>query len=116
MALENLAERFNFRGKLAYFVEDNSYIWDERKVLTEPIEVADALFEFITELAMSQDPLLDSLLDVFRDYVWVAFFWKRLLKTAAQFPDIFAPRLFELCTAKPIQIHNETSYELSLCF
>ena len=114
VALENLAETFNFRGKLAYFVEDNSYIWDEGAVLDEPIEVADALFEFITELAMSQDPLLDSLLDVFRDYVWVAFFWKRLLKTAVQFPDIFAPRLFELCTAKPIQIHHETSYELAL--
>ena len=114
VALENFAETFNFRGKLAYFVEDNSYIWDEGKVLAEPIEVADALFEFITELAMSQDPLLDSLLDVFRDYVWVAFFWKRLLKTAVQFPDIFAPRLFELCTAKPIQIHHETSYELAL--
>ena len=114
VALENFAETFNFRGKLAYFVEDNSYIWDEGKVLAEPIEVADALFEFITELAMSQDPLLDSLLDVFRDYVWVAFFWRRLLKTAVQFPDIFAPRLFELCTAKPIQIHHETSYELAL--
>ena len=114
VALENFAETFNFRGKLAYFVEDNSYIWDEGKVLAEPIEVADALFEFITELAMSQDPLLDSLLDVFRDYVWVAFFWKRLLKTAVQFPDIFAPRLFELCTAKPMQIHHETSYNLGL--
>ena len=114
VALESLAETFNFRGKLAYFVGDDSYIWNEGKVLAEPIKVADALFEFITELAMSQDPLLDSLLDVFRDYVWVAFFWKRLLKTAAQLPNIFAPRLFELCTAKPIQIHHETSYELDL--
>ena len=114
VALENLAERFNFRGKLAYFVEDNSYIWDEGEALDEQIEVADALFEFITELAIREDPLLDSLLDVFRDYVWVAFFWKRLLKTAAQFPDIFAPRLFEICTAKPMQIHYETSYNLAL--
>jgi len=114
VALEDLAETFNFRGKLAYFVEDNSYMWDEGEVLDEPLEIADGLFEFITELAMSQDPLLDSLLDVFRDYVWVAFFWKRLLKTAAQFPDIFAPRLFELCTTKPMQIHHETSYELAL--
>ena len=113
VALESLAETFNFRGKLAYFVEDDSYIWDEGKTLAEPIKVADALFEFITELAMSQNPLLDSLLDVFRDYVWVAFFWKRLLKTAVRFPDIFAPRLFELCTAKPMQIHHETSYELA---
>ena len=79
----------------------------KERTLAEPIKVADALFEFITELAMSQNPLLDSLLDVFRDYVWVAFFWKRLLKTAVQFPDIFAPRLFELCTAKPVQIHHE---------
>ena len=114
VALEDLAETFNFRGKLAYFVEDDSYIWDEGKVRAQPIEVADALFEFITELAMSQDLLLDSLLDVFRDYVRVAFFWKRLLKTAGQFPTIFAPRLFELCTAKPMQIHHETSYELAL--
>ena len=112
--LESLAETFNFRGKLAYFVEDDSYIWDEGKTLAEPIKLVDALFEFITELAMSQNPLLDSLLDVFRDYVWVAFFWKRLLKTAVQFPDIFAPRLFELCTAKPVQIHHETSYALAL--
>ena len=112
--LEDLVETFNFRGKLVYFVEDYSYIWAEGKVRAQPIEVADTLFEFITELAMSQDPLLDSLLDVFRDYVWVAFFWKRLLKTAAQLPNIFAPRLFELCTAKPIQIHHETSYELAL--
>ena len=114
VALESLAETFNFRGKLAYFVEDNSYIWDEGKTLAEPIKLVDALFEFITELAMSQNPLLDSLLDVFRDYVRVAFFWKRLLKTAVQFPDIFAPRLFELCTAKPVQIHHETSYNLGL--
>ena len=95
-------------------MEDYSYIWNEGKARAQPIEVADALFEFITELARSQDSLLDSLLDVFRDYVWVAFFWKRLLKTAVQFPTIFAPRLFELCIAKPIQIHHETSYELAL--
>ena len=114
VALENLAERFNFRGKLAYFVEDGSYVWEEQEYTDEPIKMADALFEFITELAMLQDPLLDSLLGVFRDYVCVAFFWKRLLKTAAQFPDIFTPRLFELCTAKPMQIHHETSYDLAL--
>ena len=114
VVIENLAETFNFRGKLAYFVEDDSYIWDEGEVLDEPIKVADALFEFITELALSKDPLLNSLLNVFRDNVWVAFFWKRLLKTAVQFPAIFAPRLFELCTAKPVQIHHETSYNLGL--
>ena len=106
-------DMFNFRGKRSYFVEDNGYAWDERRIfLAEPIKMANALFEFITELAMSEDPLLDSLLDVFRDSVEVAPFWKRLLKTAAQFPEVFAPRLFELCTARPIQMSDEVFYEL----
>ena len=80
----------------------------------KPIEAADALFEFIEELAKSEDSRLDLILDVFRDEVMVAFVWKRLLKTAAQFPKVFAPRLFELCIAEPIQMHLETSYELRL--
>ena len=112
--LKDMIETFNFRGKLAYFVEDGSYIWDARNSSDEPIEMADALFEFIRELAMSEDPCLDILLDVFRDEVVVAFFWKRLLKTAAQFPKVFAPRLFELCIAEPIQRYPETFYELGL--
>ena len=114
--LEDLIETFNFRGQLAHFVVDGSCIWDERKSRNEPVEMANALFEFIAELARSEEslPLLDSLLDVFRDNVYVAFFWKRLLKTAAQFPKVFAPRLFELCIAKPIQTCNEALYELRL--
>ena len=112
--LQDMIKTFNFRGKPAYFLEDGSYIWDAQNSSDEPIEMADALFEYIGELAMSEDPRLDSLLDVFRDEVIVAFFWKRLLKTAAQFPKIFAPRLFGFCIAKPIQLHLETSYELGL--
>ena len=61
---------------------------------------------------MSEDSRLDLILDVFYDEVVVAFFWKRLLRTASQFPKIFAPLLFELCIAKPILRGNDTSYEL----
>ena len=111
---EELIETFDFRGKSVYFVEDSSYMWDEQQYTDEPIKMADTLFEFISELAVSGDLRLDSLLDIFRDEVWVAFFWKRLLKIASQFPKIFAPRFFELCIAKPIQIRFETSYELGL--
>ena len=107
-------EMFNFRGKPTHFVQDHSYIWDAQISSDEPIELADALFEFIAELARSEDACLDSLLDVFRDEVVVAFFWKRLLKTGSQFPKIFAPRLFELCIAVPIQRHSEALYELCL--
>ena len=112
--LEDLTETINFRGKHAYFVQDNSYIWDEQQHRDEPIEIADALFEFIAGLAKTEDSLLDSLLDVFRDHVWFAFFWKRLIKTACMFPKVFAPRLFELCTAKPILMGNDALYELGL--
>ena len=105
---------FNFRGKPTHFVQDHSYIWDAQNSSDEPIEMADVLFKFIGELAISEDSRLDLILDVFRDEVWVAFFWKRLLKTAAQFPKVFAPRLFELCIAEPIQRHSEAFYELGL--
>ena len=113
---QDLIETFEFRGIRTYFVPDNSHIWDETSYPDEPIEIADELFKFIAELASSQNSLshLDPLLDVFRDEVWVAFFWKHLLKTATQFPKVFAPRLFELCIAKPIQLSNDALYELGL--
>lgn len=111
--LKDLEETFEFRGKSAYFMRDNSYIWDDPRH-DEPIEIADNLFAFITNLAESKDFSLDSLLDVFCDHVRVAFFWKRLLKTAAQFPEIFAPHLFEICIAKPIQKGSDVLHELGL--
>ena len=111
---DDLIETFNFRGKPASFVQDESFIWDAGGYTDKPIEIADALFEYVGELAMSEDSRLDSLLDVFRDEIWVAFFWKRLLKSASQFPKVFALRLFELCIAESIQMHLETSYELGL--
>ena len=114
MVLEELIERFNFRGKSACFIGDNSEIWDAQKARAEPIKMANALFDFIVELGRSEDPRLDTLLDVFRDEVVVAFFWKRLLKTAAESPKVFARYLFELCIAKPIQVYPETFYELGL--
>ena len=109
---EDSVETFNFRGGSAYLLEDGSDSWDKREILSEPIEMAEALFKFIVELAVSEDSLLDSLLEVFRDHVRVAFFWKRLLKTGAQFPEVFASRLFELCVAKPIQMSSDVLYAL----
>ena len=113
---EDLIQTFEFRGNRTHFVQDNSYIWDETSYSDKPIQIADELFKFIAALASSQDSLsrLDSLLDVFRDEVWVAFFWRRLLKTADQFPKVFVPRLFDLCIAKPIQLGNEVVHELGL--
>ena len=116
MTIEELNEPFNFHEKTANFLQDHSYIWDAQNSSDESIEMADTLFDYMSELAKSEDQhnLLDSLLDVFIDHVLAAFFWKRLLKTGSQFPKVFAPRLFELCLAKPILLYLEASYELGL--
>ncbi len=116
MTIEELNEPFNFHEKTANFVQDHSYIWDAQNSSDESIEMADTLFDYMSELAKSEDQhnLLDSLLEVFIDHVLAAFFWKRLLKTGSQFPKVFAPRLFELCLAKPILLYLEASYELGL--
>ena len=116
VTLNDLIETFNFRGKAAYFIEDGSHIWDAREYSDEPIEMAESIYEYIEELATSEesDTCLESLLDVFRDNVVVAFFWKKLLLIGSEFPKVFASRLFELCIAKPIQLHSECFYELGL--
>lgn len=116
VSLKEIGKLFNFRNRDAYFVEDGSYIWNEQKSTDEPIEMAETIFEYMAELSRSEEsiPLLDSLLDIFRDNVVVAFFWKRLLLLGSQFPKVFASRLFELCIAKPIQLHPECFYELGL--
>lgn len=54
------------------------------------------------------------MLDVFRDHVQMAFFWKRLLETGSKSPEFFVPFLFELCIAYPIQVGNETAHDLGL--
>ena len=112
--LQDMVEPFGFQGKTAYFLPDLSHMWDDREMLDEPIEMADALFEFILELATTKESIsrLNSLLDAFRDEVWVAFFWKRLLNAAGQYPKVFAPRLIDLCIAKPILAGNDTLFEL----
>lgn len=111
---EDIPEHFTFGGKQANYVADGSYIWDEGAYADEPIKMADSLFEFVVQSASSQDnlPLLDSILDILRDEVWMAFFWRRLLRVAAEVPEVFAPRLFELCVARPVQTHSETVWDL----
>ena len=109
---EGSRQIFSFRGRLVHLVEDRSHIGDDRGMLAEPVKMADTLFEFIKELATSKDPLLDSVLDVFYDHAEVAFFWKRLLRVATQFPETFAPHLLELFAAKPIQMNDVVFYQL----
>ncbi|MFA5822562.1 MAG: ATP-binding protein [Thermodesulfovibrionales bacterium] len=114
--LKDLTEKFQFRGKTSHYLPDSSFIWDEMEYNDEPIKMANELYMFITELASSEARLseLDTLLDVFIANVKVAFFWRRLLETAARNPKVFAQRLYELSIAQPIQMGEETVRELGV--
>ena len=111
--LERDTEHFVFRGQLASYLSDGSYAWDQSHT-DEPVKMADSLFAFIDKLVDNKTRFndLDDLLNEFRDHVVVAFFWKRLLESGCRAPRVFAPRLFELCIAKPVLIGNETLQEV----
>ncbi|HZH29204.1 MAG TPA: hypothetical protein VEY11_00300 [Pyrinomonadaceae bacterium] len=110
---EELAEQFSFRGGVARYLPDGSYAWDQ-SYIDETLKMADSLFSFINKAAVTEAALdkLDFILDEFRDSVLVAFFWKRLLELGSRTADVFAPRLFELCIARPILLGNETLQEV----
>lgn len=114
--IDDLKQRFLFRGKEAFYFLDSSYIWDESTYHEKPMEIADEVFRYLYELSKSENNAekVASLLDVFRDNVQMAFFWKRLLKTGSRSPSFFVPFLFELCIANPVQVENETVHDLGL--
>ncbi len=113
--LEDLTEKFQFRGKTAHYLPDGSYIWDRNHYVDQPIKMADELFNYIKELSNSEKAHgeLESLIDVLRENVLVSFFWKRILSAALENPMVFSSYLFDLCKAKPIQTNTETNYELA---
>ncbi len=112
--LEDETKHFEFRGKKAFYISDGSYIWDEGPYMDHPIEMSIELFNYISNTASNSERKieLDCLLNIFRDSVYVAFFWKRLLRTASKEPKIFAEFLFDLCVARPVQMGAETLKEL----
>jgi hypothetical protein len=88
-------------------------IWDTSGYTEEPIKIADELFKFIENSAERKDiTLIAIFVKIFTENVKVTFFWRRLLITAAKYPEIFAINLFELCTAKQILSNSETINEI----
>lgn len=108
-----LTEQFTFRGGMARYLPDGSYAWDLSHG-DEPVKLADSLFSFMEKVAKGEGDLdkLDPILDEFRESALVAFFWRRLLETGSRAPEVFAPRLFELCVARPILLGNDALQEV----
>jgi DNA polymerase III delta prime subunit len=107
--LHHLVKEFSFRGKQAHYIPDLSYIWG-RHHFDDYLKMGNALFEYIAKLTSKDE--IESLLDIFRDNAWIAYFWAKLLHIGTQNPKLFAPYLFELCIARPMQTGDDTIYQL----
>ncbi len=106
--IDDVTERFAFRGRTALYMRDLSYSW-EAGHRDEPIEMADQLFRHVEAIANAGDVAsIEGLLDLFATEVRCAFFWKRLLESGSRVPSIFAGRLFELAVAEPVLKNSET--------
>ncbi|MCG9127274.1 hypothetical protein JT359_06680 [Candidatus Poribacteria bacterium] len=110
--LNELMQTFVINNQETTYLEDGSYLWDAQEYTDNPIEMADVFFEYIQKLGESNNQELDKILKEFYNYVQVAFLWKRLLKIAVKSPNLFIPRLFELCLAEPILNGNDVIPEL----
>ncbi|HEV7642786.1 MAG TPA: AAA family ATPase [Pyrinomonadaceae bacterium] len=101
---------FLFRGGQAKYLADRSYFWDG-SYREGPIELAGRLFSFIDGIASTKERIddLERVLDVFRDFAIVAFFWKRLIESGTRSPEFFSSYLIELCIAPPVLRGPDTS-------
>ena len=85
--IDDVTERFAFRGHTALYVRDLSYSW-EAGHRDEPIEMADQLFRHIEASATAGDLVsIEGLLDLLATEVRCAFFWKRLLESGSRVPS-----------------------------
>ncbi len=107
--LKDVIEEFSFRGKQSRYIPDMSYFWGDHHY-DDYLKLGTALFEYLAGLTSNSE--IESSLNIFRDEVWVAYFWREFLDAGARNPSIFAQYMFELCVARPIQTGNETIWEL----
>lgn len=113
--IEDLYEKFKFRNGESVYLTDNSYIWGNNISHHEPLEIAEILFSYIEKLAKEKNiVLLTKILDIFRDNVYAAFFWSRLLETASNAPDILAKELYDLCISPQVLTGSDTIYSIGL--
>lgn len=112
-SLSDLGNNFVFNNNEITIYLDHCIAWDTCGYTEEPIKIADELFKFIETRAEQKDSeFIDCLIQIFGENVKVAFFWRRLLITAAKYPDVFAEKLFDLCIAKPILCGSDTIREI----
>ncbi|MFC1554872.1 hypothetical protein ACFL7D_09575, partial [candidate division KSB1 bacterium] len=108
-------DELNFRNRKSIYFPDYSSIWASNISHNEPLEMAEALFNYIEKLSEEKSiNLLMRLLDIFRDNVWVTYFWSRLLKTASNIPEILAKELYDLCISPLVLTGLDTMYSVGL--
>jgi hypothetical protein len=100
---EDLMLQFQFRGGTANYVEDNSVIWDETSYPDRELQIADEIFNWLSDAAKNNRTAdIEGFLETFKANSNLAFLWSRLLAVAATHPAMLGQHLWELAKAKPI--------------
>jgi hypothetical protein len=107
----DVTQQFNFRGGVASFMQDGSFIWDQGHEHYAPTQMADHFENAVVKVSHSPSSL-ESILGLFRDGARSAFLWRRLLRIAGQIPERLIDPVYELCVAEPILTGLDTLYEI----
>ena len=75
--------------------------------------MVDAVFDYIKSFAYKKEKNdLISVLMVLAANITVAYFWRRLIVIAQDFPRVFSKYIIDLSMARPVLLHSETSTEI----
>jgi hypothetical protein len=100
---DDLVLQFRFWGGTANYVEDNSVIWDETSYPDRELQIADEIFNWLSDAAKNNRTAdIEAFLETFKANSNLAFLWSRLLAVAATYPAMLGQHLWELAKAKPI--------------
>jgi len=115
-SLQERIQIFSFHGKEAKFLEDFCYIWSDLDLPHEPESIMQTnIRDKILEISADPDnkSQINIILNEFGGHAAVAILWRDLIKIVASNPKVFSSVLFDLSTAKPLQLHSETIDELA---
>ncbi len=110
---DSIKSPFSFLACEAQIVGDCSAIWDSSSYPDKELEIANLLFAGLLDLAkVNKIADIDSVFDMFKTEMQMAFLWSRLLTVGTHSPSILGLRLWELAKAKPIIESNDTLFAL----
>jgi hypothetical protein len=112
-SIQDLQERFVFRGIDVVYTSDLSAMWDQGRFADSQLKLADSIFSGLRNAAKARDgALITAFLETFARTASFAFLWKRLLECGAQAPEPVGALIWELASAAPILHGTDVRFAL----